>query len=74
MKKNEEKVGTVVALGSNGEGVLKQDGTIVFVPFTLVGEKIKYKVLKTALRFITTNFFHFKTKNFVIVYPQMTQI
>ena len=44
MEKNEEKVGTVVALGSNGEGVLKQDGTIVFVPFTLVGEKIKYKV------------------------------
>jgi len=46
MKKNEERVGTVVALGANGEGILKQDGTIVFVPFTLVGEKIKYKVLK----------------------------
>jgi 23S rRNA (uracil1939-C5)-methyltransferase len=51
MKKNEEKVGTVVALGSNGEGVLKQDGTIVFVPFTLVGEKIKYKVLKVTSKF-----------------------
>ncbi len=46
MKKNEEKVGTVVALGSNGEGIIKQDGAIVFVPFALVGEKIKYKVLK----------------------------
>lgn len=51
MEKNEEKVGTVVALGSNGEGVLKQDGTIVFVPFTLVGEKIKYKVLKVTSKY-----------------------
>ncbi len=46
MKKNEEKVGVVVSLGANGEGVLKQDGTVVFVPFVLVGEKIRYKVLK----------------------------
>ncbi len=46
MKKNEEKVGVVVGLGSNGEGVLKEDGTVVFVPFALVGEKIRYKVLK----------------------------
>ncbi len=46
MEKNEEKVGLVVGLGSNGEGVVKQDGTVVFVPYTLVGEKIKYKVLK----------------------------
>ena len=46
MKKNEEKVGVVVSLGANGEGVLKQDGTVVFVPFVLSGEKIRYKVLK----------------------------
>lgn len=46
MQKNEEKVGVVTALGSNGEGIVKQDGVVVFVPYTLVGEKILYKVLK----------------------------
>lgn len=46
MEKNEEKVGLVVGLGSNGEGIIKQDGVVVFVPYTLVGEKIRYKVLK----------------------------
>lgn len=46
MEKNEEKVGVVVGLGSNGEGIIKQDGMVVFVPYTLVGEKVRYKVLK----------------------------
>ncbi len=48
MKKNEERVGIVSAMGSGGEGVIKQDGSVVFVPYSLVGEKIKYKVLKVA--------------------------
>ena len=47
MEKNQELVGTVEGIGSNGEGLIKQDGFIVFVPFALMGEKIKYKVLKT---------------------------
>ena len=46
MIKNEERIGIVQALGSNGEGIIKEDGTVVFVPFALVGEKIRYKVLK----------------------------
>ena len=46
MEKNEERVGVVVGLGSNGEGIIKQDGTVVFVPFTLLGEKVRYKALK----------------------------
>lgn len=46
MIKNEERVGIVQALGSNGEGIIKEDGMVVFVPFALVGEKIRYKVLK----------------------------
>ena len=46
MQKNEEKVGLVVGLGSNGEGIIKQDGQVVFVPYALVGEKIRYKALK----------------------------
>lgn len=46
MEKNEERVGFVQALGANGEGIIKEDGTVIFVPFTLVGEKVRYKVLK----------------------------
>ena len=48
MVKNEERTGTVVAMGMNGEGVLKDDGTVLFVPLTMLGERIKYKVLKVA--------------------------
>jgi len=48
MEKNKEYVGTVCAIGSNGEGIIKQDGEIIFVPYTLVGEKVKFKVLKIA--------------------------
>ena len=46
MKKNDEKIGVVTALGINGEGIIREDGAVVFVPFTLVGEKIRYKILK----------------------------
>ncbi|MBQ3115689.1 MAG: 23S rRNA (uracil(1939)-C(5))-methyltransferase RlmD [Clostridia bacterium] len=48
MKKNEERVGIVSALGVNGEGIIKEEDAVVFVPFALVGEKVKYKVLKVA--------------------------
>lgn len=46
MKKNDILTGTVVGYGSEGEGVIKTDGYVVFVPFTIVGEKISYRVLK----------------------------
>lgn len=46
MQKNEERVGLVVGLGSNGEGVIREDGLVVFVPYALVGEKVRYKALK----------------------------
>ena len=46
MEKNEELVGVVSGIGANGEGIIKQDGTVVFVPFTLIGEKVRYKILK----------------------------
>ena len=48
MEKNKEYVGTVCAIGSNGEGIIKDNGAIIFVPYTLVGEKVKYKVLKVS--------------------------
>ncbi len=46
MKKNDERIGIVSAIGSNGEGIIKDEGIVVFVPFTLIGEKVRYKILK----------------------------
>ncbi len=48
MEKNQELIGTVIGMGSNGEGVIKLDNRIIFVPFTLMGEKVRFKVLKVA--------------------------
>ena len=48
MNKNDVRIGTVCAMGMNGEGVLKDDGKIVFIPFTVTGEKVRYKVLKNS--------------------------
>lgn len=46
MLKNEERVGIVSRLGSNGEGILKDGNYTIFVPYALPNEKIKYRVLK----------------------------
>lgn len=46
LKKNDEKIGKVIDLGVNGEGVIKDENTVIFVPFSILGEEIKYKVLK----------------------------
>ncbi len=46
IKKNDLMTGVVESLGSNGEGIIRKDGLVVFVPLALVGERIKYKVLK----------------------------
>ena len=46
MRKNDELIGNVSAIGSNMEGIVKIEDTVCFVPYALVGEKIKFKVLK----------------------------
>lgn len=46
MHKNDELIGNVSAIGSNMEGIVRIDDTICFVPYALIGEKIKFKVLK----------------------------
>ncbi len=46
MEKNDELIGVVSGMGSNGEGVIKLDNNIIFVPYTLMGEKVRFKVLK----------------------------
>ena len=44
--KNEEYEGIVDGMGTDGEGIIKIDGTTAFVPFCVTGEKVKFKVLK----------------------------
>lgn len=51
LRKNEEREGVVASVGAEGEGILKDEGIIVFVPFALPGEKIRYKVLKVKDKF-----------------------
>jgi len=46
IKKNDELIGIVESFGSNGEGIVKEDGMVIFIPFALPKEKVKYKVLK----------------------------
>lgn len=48
LKKNDEKIGYVVAVGNDGEGIVKDEDFVIFVPFALQGEKIKYRVLKVS--------------------------
>ncbi len=47
MRKNDEFIGNVSAVGSNMEGIIRLDNYVCFVPFALLGEKVKFKVLKT---------------------------
>lgn len=47
MEKNQMFVGTGEALASGGEGIVKNDDTVVFVPYLLPGEKAQIKILKS---------------------------
>ena len=46
LHKNEEYEGIVEGLGTEGEGIIKLQGTTAFVPVCLVGERVLFKVLK----------------------------
>ena len=46
MQKNCVYEGDVFALGTDGEGIIKSEGTTAFVPFCLVGENVRFKTLK----------------------------
>lgn len=46
MEKNGIYEGVAEALGSGGEGIIRIDGTTAFVPYCLVGERVRFKVLK----------------------------
>lgn len=48
MVKNEEYIGEVLSLGSEGEGIVKIGDETAFVPFCLAGERVSFKALKVA--------------------------
>ncbi len=44
--KNEERVSVISAVGANGEGLVKEEGCVIFLPFAFLGEKVRYKILQ----------------------------
>lgn len=50
MNKNQEYIGEVLSLGSEGEGVINCGDGVAFVPFCLVGERVGFKALKVTGR------------------------
>ena len=45
MQKGDVLVAKIESVGMDGEGVAKQDGMVIFVPFTLVGEIVKCEIV-----------------------------
>ena len=46
LHKNDISEGLVEGLGTDGEGIIKIEGTTAFVPFCLIGERVQFKILK----------------------------
>ena len=46
IEKNDVLCAIVEGMGTNGEGIIKQEGMTFFVPACLPGEKVRFKVLK----------------------------
>ncbi len=46
IKKNDVLTEYVVDIGANGEGIVKKDGLVIFIPFALKGELCSFKILK----------------------------
>ncbi|MDU2986716.1 MAG: TRAM domain-containing protein, partial [Staphylococcus warneri] len=51
LKKNDVLTGQVVDLTHEGHGVVKIDRYPIFIPNTLIDEKIEYKVIKVKKNF-----------------------
>lgn len=50
MEKNGIYEGEVIAYGTDGEGIIDIEGTTAFVPFCLVGERVRFKAVKVSGR------------------------
>ncbi|MBR2614084.1 MAG: 23S rRNA (uracil(1939)-C(5))-methyltransferase RlmD [Clostridia bacterium] len=48
LQKNQVHIDKILALGINGEGIVKKDGFVIFIPFCLLNEEVEYKILKVS--------------------------
>ena len=46
LKKNQIEEAVITAMSSDGNGIAKMDGMVVFVPYTAVGDRLKIKIVK----------------------------
>ena len=46
LKKNQIEEAEITAMSSDGNGIAKIDGMVVFVPYTAVGDKLKIRIVK----------------------------
>ncbi len=46
LRKNQVEEATITAMSSDGNGIAKIDGMVVFVPYTAVGDRLKIKIVK----------------------------
>ncbi len=70
LEKNCEYEGIIADVGAEGEGVIKVDNCIVFLPYGIVGEKVRYKVLKTTSKFAYGKILEVLTPAEIRVRPQ----
>lgn len=50
MKKTEE-TGKVMALASNGQGIIRKEGLVTFIPFVAQGDLVQYEIVKQKKNF-----------------------
>ncbi|MBQ8424853.1 MAG: 23S rRNA (uracil(1939)-C(5))-methyltransferase RlmD [Clostridia bacterium] len=52
LKKNDELEVTIERLGINGEGIATYEGRVIFVPYALVGERVKIHIINDKNSFL----------------------
>lgn len=48
---NETYTGNVVGMASEGQGIVRQDGLVTFIPFTAPGDKVRYQIVQQKKNF-----------------------
>lgn len=59
LKKNDELEVEIIRLGANGEGVAVHNGIVIFVPFSLVGERVLVHIINDKNSFLIAKIIKF---------------
>ena len=51
LHKNQIEQATITAMSSDGNGIAKIDGMVVFVPYTAVGDQLQVRIVKVQKNF-----------------------